>query len=232
MNPMNKRNLAMEVKLVIFDCDGVLVDTEPLSNEILKNSLSKIGINLSIRQVREKFLGLSIEHIRTIIETENNITLDPNWCQDIRTETELAFIQQGVTAIPGIKSQVEKLKEKQIQYCVASSGRIEKMHVTLGQAGLLPLFKDVLFSASMVSRGKPFPDLFLHAANKMDVNVESCLVIEDSVNGVRAAKSAGMRVLGYAGDSQTDATELIANGAEIIWNMKEISGKLIPTAIV
>ncbi len=222
----------MEVKLVIFDCDGVLVDTEPLSNEILKNSLSKIGINLSISQVREKFLGLSIEHIKTIIETENNITLDPNWCQDIRTETELAFKQQGVNAIPGIKLQVEKLKEKQIQYCVASSGRVEKMHITLGQAGLLSLFKDVLFSASMVSRGKPFPDLFLHTANKMGVNVESCLVIEDSVNGVRAAKSAGMRVLGYAGDSQTDATELIANGAEIIWNMNEINGKLIPTAIV
>ena len=120
----------MEVKLVIFDCDGVLVDTEPLSNEILKNSLSKIGINLSIRQVREKFLGLSIEHIRTIIETENNITLDPNWCQDIRTETELAFIQQGVTAIPGIQVTSGKVERKAdtILCCILRSSRENARH--------------------------------------------------------------------------------------------------------
>ena len=216
----------MTTKLVIFDCDGVLVDTEPLSNKILQNSLSKIGIDLKISQVREKFLGLSIEHIKTQIESESNITLEPDWCNNIRVETELAFKKQGIVAIPGIKLQVSKLKMNDIKYCVASSGQIEKMQVSLGLAGLLPLFKNVLFSASMVQRGKPFPDLFLHAANEMGFAVDKCLVIEDSVNGVRAAKAAGMRVLGYAGDPQTDVAELKANGAEIIWNMNEVENLL------
>ena len=221
----------MKTKLVIFDCDGVLVDTEPLSNKILQNSLSKIGIDLKIGQIRDRFLGLSIEHIKTQIESENNITLEPNWCNNIRIETELAFKKHGVVAIPGIKLQVSKLKMNNIKYCVASSGQIEKMHVSLGQAGLLPLFENVLFSASMVQRGKPFPDLFLHAANEMGFAVDTCLVIEDSVNGVRAAKAAGMRVLGYAGDPQTDAAELKANGAEIIWNMNEVENLLHLTSL-
>ena len=216
----------MKTELIIFDCDGVLVDTEPLSNKILQDSLSKIGIELSISQVRKKFLGLSLERIKSIIESENKITLESGWCTKIKAETELALQTKGVVAISGVKTLVTKLQELGIRYCVASSGHIDKMHITLGIAGLLPLFQEVLFSATMVQRGKPYPDLFLYAAEKMGVAVDSCVVIEDSVNGVRAAKSAGIRVLGYAGDPLTDADDLKINGAEIIWNMNEIESKL------
>src|SRR5690606_17330255 len=106
----------------------------------------------------------------------------------------------GVRAIPHIEKFIHTVRDAGVASCVASSARVDKMHLTLGQTGLLPHFRDVLFSATMVERGKPFPDLFLHAAREMEVAPEDCIVIEDSVAGTRAGVAAGMRVFSYHGD--------------------------------
>ncbi|MEP3278626.1 MAG: HAD family hydrolase [Stappiaceae bacterium] len=216
--------------LVIFDCDGVLVDTEPMSNDILLEALAKEGLTLSYEEAREKFVGRSIESIQKMVENTLGRTLGDRWCDDIRSLTEKAFEEVGVDAIPGVRTQIERLIENNIPYCVASSGRIGKMHISLGQAGLLPLLKDVLFSATMVERGKPHPDLFLHAARQMGFEPKECVVIEDSLPGVQAAGAAGMRALAYIGDPASDATALQALGAELLTTMDELENRLALSA--
>ncbi len=216
----------MAAKLVIFDCDGVLVDTEPMSNAILGDALAGEGLTLTYAEMREHFVGRSLESIQKIVEERLGRKLGDDWCESLRSTTETAFAERGVEAIPGVKTQIERLKSKSVPYCVASSGRVQKMHISLGKAGLLPLLKDVLFSATMVRRGKPNPDLFLHAAGEMGFKPEDCVVIEDSVPGVQAARAAGMRVLAYTGDPASDPAALQTAGAELISHMDELEEKL------
>lgn len=216
----------LETKLVIFDCDGVLVDTEPMSNTILGEALAKEELTFTYAEMREQFVGRSLESIQKIVEDRLGRSLGEDWCETIRTTTEAAFAERGVEAIPGVKTQIERLKSNSVPYCVASSGRVQKMHISLGQAGLLPLLKDALFSATMVRRGKPYPDLFLHAAAEMGFKPDECVVVEDSLPGVQAARAAGMRVLAYTGDPASDRAALQTAGAELISHMDELEETL------
>ena len=149
-------------KLVIFDCDGVLVDTEPLANRRLSAWLSEAGFPVSYEECRRQFVGRSLTSVQKEVEA-TGVSLGSDFVERWYRELPSLF-GGGVEAIPHIETFIGAVKAAGIAYCVASSARVDKMHMTLGQTGLLPHFRDVLFSATMVERGKPFPDLFLHAA--------------------------------------------------------------------
>lgn len=215
----------MRPDLVIFDCDGVLVDTEKLCNEMLVEVLARDGFNITYEQSRQMFVGRSAASIQKLVETQADISLGSDWVERLHVETEAEFAK-GVDAVPGVMEQIQHLRTRNVPHCVASSGQISKMHITLGVTGLLPYLGDVLYSASMVQNGKPAPDLFLHAARQMGHAPAGCVVVEDSVPGVEAARAAGMRALGYAGDPMTDANALRAAGAELFDDMAALSDLL------
>lgn len=211
--------------LVIFDCDGVLVDTEPLSNAMLAEALEPLGLSLSISETRRAFVGLSWADVVTKIETMTGAPVPEGWLENVMAREHEAF-RRELRPVPGVRGVLEMLVRQERAFCVASSGSVEKMRLTLGVTGLLPLLEGVLFSAHMVERGKPHPDLFLHAADGMGHGPETCAVIEDSVPGVTGALAAGMRVFAYAGDPETDDEALSAAGGEVFTSMGELPGLL------
>ncbi len=218
----------MAPKLVIFDCDGVLVDTEPIANEKLAEFLSDLGLVLSRDECRRQFQGKTIEDVCRHVADLLDQPFDPSLPARVRRTIEDA-VAIDVKPVPGVIALVHRVAASDISYCVASSGSVPKMHSTLGPVGLLPLMKDVLFSAQDVGRGKPHPDIFLTAAAAMGHRCEDAVVIEDSLSGVQAGVAAGARVLGYAGDPFTDADALRNEGAEIVHDMEDI-GDLIGLA--
>ncbi|WP_421861565.1 HAD family hydrolase [Parvibaculum sp.] len=207
--------------LVIFDCDGVLVDTEPVANRALARFLGECGYEISYEECRHLFVGRTMQAVQEHVEDALGRPLGIDWPARIRDETLKAFAQ-GIEPVAGARDTLQTLAAREKPYCVASSGRFEKMRFTLGATGLLPLVEDVLFSAEEVAHGKPAPDLFLHAAARMGHAPESCLVIEDSLPGVQAGVAAGMRVIGYAGDPMTDAAALKREGAHVISDMSAL----------
>ena len=204
--------------LVIFDCDGVLVDTEPVANRLLARLLSEEGFPISYEECRRLFVGRTMDAVRAHVEADLGRALRDDWTPYIRDKTLEAF-GEGIEPVPGAGDVIHALKARGLPYCVASSGKFEKMRFTLGMTGLLPLVENVLFSAEEVRAGKPAPDLFLHAALRMGHEPSRCLVIEDSVPGVQAAVAAGMPVIGYAGDPHTDADALEREGAHVVSEM-------------
>lgn len=218
-------SLSAPPSLVIFDCDGVLVDTETIANRVLTRLLIEAGFPTTYEDCRRLFVGKTMAAVVAHVEEAMGRPLMKNWGDYERDETLKAF-SQGVEAIPHVREVLEKLVALNVPYCVASSGKFEKMRFTLGSSGLLPLVENVLFSAEQVAHGKPSPDLFLFAAKSMGFAPGACVVIEDSVPGVQAAVAAGMPVLGYAGDPHTDAVGLKAEGAHVFHNMSALIGLL------
>ncbi|AWZ01510.1 6-phosphogluconate phosphatase [Rhodobiaceae bacterium] len=206
---------------MIFDCDGVLVDTEHVANQLLSRLVTEAGAPLSYEQCRKRFLGKSMKTVQAEVEELAGRSLPEDWHQMVRDES-IKLFAAGIEAVPHVKGQIERLRDDGMPYCVASSGQMEKMHATLGSSGLLHLVEDVLFNADMVARGKPAPDLFLHAADEMGHAPETCVVIEDSRPGIEAGVAAGMQVLGYAGDPLTDAVALEAAGATVFEDMRQL----------
>ena len=191
--------LSFSPSLVIFDCDGVLVDTEPVANRLLVRVLAEDGFHISYDECRRLFVGRTMDAVMAHVEAAIGRPLGAHWPAYIRDETLKAFAE-GVPAVAGSRDALCALRRKGVAFCVAASGKSAKMRFTLGAAKLLSLVEDVLFSAEEVAHGKPAPDLFLHAAARMGHTPETCLVVEDSVPGVQAAIAAGMPVIGYAGD--------------------------------
>jgi len=152
--------------LVIFDCDGVLVDTEPVANRLLARVLSEEGFQISYEECRRLFVGRTMDAVRAHVEAALGRALRADWTTFIRDRTLEAFAA-GIEPVPGACDVIHALRARALPYCVASSGKFEKMRFTLGMTGLLPLVEDVLFSAEEVRAGKPAPDLFLHAASRM-----------------------------------------------------------------
>lgn len=215
----------MRPGLVIFDCDGVLVDTETLANKILAEMVTELGAPMDHREAQRRYMGRTMEKVQAMVEDLTGSKLPAEWADDVRARSLREF-EKGVEPIRGIENVVAALKEAGVPYCVGSSGKYAKMRVTLGKSGLLPLFKDVLFSAEDCREGKPAPDIFLHAASGMGRKPEDCVVIEDSVAGVQAAKAAGMRVLGFTGDPEADGEAMFAAGAELFADMADLPGLL------
>lgn len=211
--------------LVIFDCDGVLVDTESAANTVLARWLTQAGLPMTMAQSRARFMGRNMGSVRDIVLTEDGIDLGADFAERWRNALPETFAG-GVPAISGIREVLDALDAAAIRYCVASSGTVDKMHLTLGSAGLLERLEPVLFSATMVAHGKPAPDLFEFAAAKMGAGPSACVVIEDSKFGAQAARAAGMACLGYVGDPLTDGDALQAHGAVLFDDMTELPALL------
>lgn len=208
-------------KLVIFDCDGVLVDTEQVANEVAAGVLSAHGPKITGNECRRLFQGKTLEAMCGEYTGMNGLPADTRLPRVMRQAIE-ERMTRGIEAIDGAVALVTALIDKKVPLCVASSGSIAKMHKTLAQVGLLSRLESVLFSAQDVGRGKPHPDVFLAAARAMGVDCHDAVIIEDSLSGVIAGKAAGARVLGYAGDPFTDGSALNNAGAEVFHHMDEV----------
>lgn len=207
--------------LVIFDCDGVLVDTEQATNEWIAAEITKAGLPITAHECRKRYVGLSMFSMRPKLLAEEGIDVGENFPERWRAAIP-TVLGEGVQGVPHIKAALDALDKANIRYCVASSGTVEKMNMTLGATGLLSRLSDVLFSATMVENGKPAPDLFLHAANAMGFSPVQCIVVEDSPFGAQGAAFAGMRCLGYVGDPLTDAEGLATHGARLFDDMRNL----------
>lgn len=183
-------------ELIIFDCDGVLVDSELIANRILAEHLTSHGYPITARECRAKFIGSSLLKIIEHVGTEG-VELPTDFSSSLRIRDAAAF-KDELQPIKGIKQALARLPH---QKCVASSGSPEKIKTNLEITGLVDDFALHLYSGNNVANPKPAPDLFLHVAGEFDVSPLQCLVIEDSKFGVRAAKAANMVVFGYVGGS-------------------------------
>ena len=206
-----------EVELVIFDCDGVLVDSEAMSVAALLDMVKVAGGALDEDEAYEHFLGKSMASVREILASEFGLALTDEHISNMRADL-LGRFRKGLKPIAGVKEMLPRLAARR---CVASSGTLERIRFSLEVTGLIDLFDPHLFSAAMVPRGKPAPDLFLHASQEMGAMPRRCLVVEDSPAGIEAARAAGMRVLAFVGGSHARNPALTARlasmGAELIF---------------
>ncbi|TDP72545.1 HAD family hydrolase [Roseateles toxinivorans] len=196
--------------LVIFDCDGVLVDSERLSHIVLQQMLEELGAPLSFDEAVQRFMGTSMpvcmERIGELLGAPPPADFLPQFSQRTR-----AAFETGLTAVPGVEQVLDGL---QTPFCVASNGNRAKVDFTLGHTGLLPRFEGRIFTADDVRHPKPAPDLFLLAARTLDADPLRTTVVEDTPTGIRAAKAAGMRAIGFS--AMTSAERLLAAGADAV----------------
>ncbi len=188
---------------MIFDCDGVLVDSERISNQALQSALAEIGVELSLEATMAEFMGRSRAHMlaRTAQLLGGPV---PDGFAEGYDERRDAVFWNHLEPVEGIEEALDRLYDEQIATCVASSGDHDKMRLTLGLTGLYDRFEGRIYSATEVARGKPAPDLFLHAAAKEGFAPADCVVVEDSPAGVEAGRAAGMRVLGFGEELDAD----------------------------
>jgi HAD superfamily hydrolase (TIGR01509 family) len=213
--------------LVIFDCDGVLVDSEPIANASFSRALKAHGLDWTVEETMRRLMGRSLKSAVEICEAEIGRKLPDDFVDKMQAVTYQNFHDAPLKPVAGVKEAVLALQKAGVATCVASSGLPEKMRFTLGLTGLWDLFDGRIFSASQVPRGKPFPDLFLHAAIGMNVQPFECTVVEDSVPGIQAARSAGMRALAFVGAPYADRAALVAAGGELFDDMTTLPGLVL-----
>jgi HAD superfamily hydrolase (TIGR01509 family) len=202
--------------LTIFDCDGVLIDSEILSAEVIAEALTEIGFRITAAEVNERFVGLTGAQIEAIVEEEIGQRLPDDFHE--RTDAEIDRRLQRVKAVAGVHDLLDRLEGP---YCICSNSSSRRLAISLTAAGLYDRFKPYIYSAPEVGagRGKPAPDVFLHAARTFEVDPRVVTVVEDSVPGVTAAAAAGMRVIGFVGGAHTFAghgERLMDAGAETV----------------
>jgi HAD superfamily hydrolase (TIGR01509 family) len=189
--------------LVIFDCDGVLVDSEPIALSVLGEMLADEGIALDAEALSQRFLGRSLSAMTSVIREEFGVDLDDEFPDRMRKRLFVRF-EHELKPIHEIAQTLDALKGGGFSFCVASSSQPERIAKSLTVTGLIERFAPHIFSATMVENGKPAPDLFLHAATSMGFSPDHCIVIEDSPAGVMAAQAAHMNVFAFSGGSHTD----------------------------
>jgi len=209
--------------LVIFDCDGVLIDSEAVGARIEVEELQKLGCRITVEEYLHTALGRTEEEaVWKEIADLNHILLPPGFAAAAWKKVADAFTRE-LRAIPGIEEAIQAIP---FEVCVASGSRPERLHRNLEMTGLSRYFGDRVFSAAQVPRGKPHPDLFQYVASILSRTPRECLVVEDSVNGVLAARSAGMTVLGFGGGSHflpEMETKLLDKGAALVfYDMAEL----------
>ncbi len=205
------------IDLVIFDCDGVLVDSERLAVKVDVELMAQLGWHLTEAEAVETFVGVSDASCRRIIETKIGRRLPADW----EAQTQPLYRNRLAASLTPVDGIVEALDRISLPNCVASSGTHDKMRFTLGLTGLYERFAGRIFSATQVARGKPAPDLFLSAAEQMGVAPTACAVVEDSAFGVAAARAAGMRVLAYA-RGVTPAAKLVGPSTTVFNDMRNL----------
>jgi HAD superfamily hydrolase (TIGR01509 family) len=204
----------MRFDLVIFDCDGVLIDSELLSVQADLECLAEDGIDLSADEIIERYTGISMAGMLSDLQARYGRVL-PDFAKRHQARLRRLF-EADLRAIPGVIAVIEALA---CRICIASSGTHERIRHALALVGLFDRFDPNIFSAAEVARGKPAPDLFLHAAARMGVSPQRCVVVEDSIPGVAAAIAAGMTAIGFTGGSHCrpghDA-RLVEQGAAVV----------------
>jgi HAD superfamily hydrolase (TIGR01509 family) len=226
-------SIARDNSLVIFDCDGVLVDSEVVAARVLARELAAIDFPLTAEECIARYTGISMPSMIACIEADLGRMVPADFAERVRAADAEAF-KAELRAVPGVRDMLTRLAHPR---CVASSGRLAKMRLTLTLTGLMPFFEpSQLFSAEMVAHGKPAPDLFLLASERMGISPERCVVIEDSQAGVVAALAAGMRVLGFAGGSHCgpgyEAMLRAAGAREVFADMAQLPRLLEETAAI
>jgi HAD superfamily hydrolase (TIGR01509 family) len=210
--------------LLIFDCDGVLIDSETIVCRIEVQALAEIGYELELEHFMERFVGKSARDGRALIEAE----LGRKMPAGFEAETARRVAETFARELKAVAGVAEALAALPMRRCVASSSLPERLAYTLRLTGLAKWFGDAVFSVAMVARGKPAPDLFLHAAAAMGADPARCLVIEDSAPGIAAAKAAAMTAFGFTGASHCrpgHGARLTAAGADIVFaEMRELPG--------
>ncbi|MFJ1745923.1 HAD family hydrolase [Streptomyces sp. NPDC088116] len=209
----------MRYELIVFDNDGVLVDSEPLSNTILAGYLTELGHPTSYEDSLRDYMGSAVHRVHDLVEERTGQLLPADFDDTLHSRVFAAF-ERELEPVEGVAEVLEKLAADGVPYCVASSGSHQRIRVGHRKTGLDRWFEDsVIFSAEDVGRGKPAPDLFLHAAARMGVAPERCAVVEDSPHGVSAARAAGMDVYAYTAmtpaDRLTGATGYFSDMAEL-----------------
>lgn len=206
--------------LIIFDCDGVLVDSEVISNQVLAQLLTAEGLPTTLVEARRDYQGLLLADVVNEAQAKLGRPLPPDWLACYERERAAAF-RLRLRPVRGAADAVRLIRNAGLGACVASQGKLSKTGLSLHLTGLDRLFPEsARFSAESVARGKPWPDLFLRAAKTMGADPAQCVVVEDTPSGVTAAVSAGMRVLGYAADSNEHA--LRDAGAEVIYSLDQL----------
>ncbi|HVJ22278.1 MAG TPA: HAD family hydrolase [Polyangiaceae bacterium] len=206
-------------RLVIFDCDGVLVDSEPIACRTTAETMTELGIPTTAEEAHLLFLGDTLANVIRGIEARATRPLPDGWPERMQ-ENFWAELRRSLQPMPGAAEAVQAVLGAGLLACVASQGAMAKMELTLGVTGLWPLFEGRVFSATMVARPKPFPDLFLYAAAQCGVDADRAVVVEDSPKGVQAAVAAGMRALGYA---RSVPGEILSEaGAEVLHDLRDV----------
>ena len=209
-------------ELVIFDCDGVLVDSDRISLRIQAERISALGLEMTYEDCVREFLGLGMEATLEILAERLGRPVPEGWERELDAAVREGF-RRELEPMPDV---VAALEEIELPTCVASSGSHEKMRFTLGLTGLWDRFAGRIFSAEEVQRGKPAPDLFLHTAARMSTSPDRCIVVEDSPFGVAGAKAAGMATLGFAAATPS----ALLDGADAVFTtMADLPGLLADT---
>lgn len=206
----------MEVKCIIFDCDGVLVDTEKIGNGILLEMAQEYGFKMELEDAYRNFNGRNLKDCFKHIEEAIEQKLPETFETEYREKSFEAFKTQ-VKPMEGVVAFIDLLK---IPYCVASSGPMDKIRLNLEVAGLLDKFEGKMFSSYLINSWKPEPGIFLHAAKEMGFEVKDCIVLEDSKAGVKAGISGGFKVYGFANGFNNE--DLKAEGAELFSSYEEL----------
>ena len=237
----------MRVDAVVFDCDGVLVDSEPITNRVLTAMLNELGLGFSVEQTMRTFMGKALRDELDIIEKLSGRALPPDWYAGFAARRDAALARE-VEAVPGIEAVLDALAAGGVPHAVASGADRAKMRLTLGTTGLLGRFETEaarivasspaargahvvpgsrLFGADMVERAKPAPDVYLLAARAIGADPTRCAVIEDTPTGTAAGVAAGAVVLGYC--AHTDPRALLAAGATAVFDdMRRLPALIAP----
>ena len=195
-----------QLKLAIFDCDGVLVDSEPLTSRAMQRVLARYNLRLELDEIQARFHGVSNNQIHDTVLTHWGVQL-PDDIVSLFEEGARIAVEDGLRAIPGVADAVRAVAASGMAVCVGSNGSPDAIAQRLKLTGLYDWFEGRMFSAAMVAHGKPYPDVFLHAAETMGFPPSECVVIEDSDAGVQAALAAGMRVLAYVASPTSDIAD-------------------------
>ena len=210
-----------KTRLVIFDCDGVLVDSEPIANRVFAQALAELGLHLSDEQMFDYFIGRSMPYCLGVVERLLGRSVPNTFLADLQART-FAALAAELRPMPHIEYALDRITAP---CCVASSGDHEKMRTTLGSTGLLPRFEGRLFSVTQVPHAKPAPDVYLYAAEQMGAAPGTCVVVEDTPPGVQAGAAAGMTVLGYC--AHTPAAKLRSAGAHVTFDDMRLLPRLL-----